>query len=73
MTRHEANLHILEILYAEASANPSLRFGQLLSILDVVLQERDATGCVTGWSDEFDTESVDTLTRIKGALAKLKR
>ena len=53
MTRLEANAEIIKILLEIMDKNPDLRFGQLLSNLEVVLE------------DPFYEESEITLNRVK--------
>lgn len=63
--RQRANREILELLKAEVERNPDIRFGQMLRNIGVVLDETIAGEHRPRWINEFNTESVDVLARIK--------
>ena len=59
------NMEIIRILTQAAENNPDLRFGQLLSALNIVQNVSDSMTEDPVWKDEFYLESNELLNRIK--------
>ena len=71
MTRLEANQAILLLLSEYIVNHPEERFCQVLRNLGVVNTVLDDISYCVFFSDEFNTESVDTLDNIKQQLRKI--
>lgn len=78
MNRLQANLKILELLKEFIKNNPDIRFGQAIravGIVDVeqVIPETSShlSEVKLFYSDEFYTESTETLDRVKKRLSKV--
>ena len=65
MTRQQANLKIMALLYKAVVDFPDWRFGQLLRNLDIVGEVRDDQGTPTGWRNSFNDESEYTLKQLE--------
>lgn len=69
MTRQEANYEILDVLKDFVKSNPDLRFGQLLTLLNIVesvmMFDDETQQLHSIWYDEFYTESEEILERIR--------
>jgi len=59
MTRREANLEILRLIYEYVYANPEQRFTQILHNMFIVYENDKG-----GLRDEFYLESEDLLERV---------
>lgn len=72
MNRLEKNLEILDKLYHYLKENPTIRFGQALSNLNLATHRREATQEVNGsgtWThgtyDIFHEEPEETLDKMR--------
>lgn len=72
MDRLAANREIMNLIWDAVERYPSMRFTQLLYSLDIVKENRGADGCVVSWQTEYNTESVETLSRVRQALAAIQ-
>lgn len=70
--RQQANVEILQILGEAVMKYPDLRFGQILTILDIIQYQRDpASFDIIGIKDPFNEESVVTLQRVDNKMDSL--
>jgi hypothetical protein len=60
MTRKEANLEIIRLIYAYVENYPDQRFGQILQNIDVVRRSKSASTL----EDEYYLESEELLKRV---------
>jgi hypothetical protein len=71
MNRQDANLAIIEVLNTAALMYPNLRFGQIMSSLDVIYTDIDKMSGQAVIRDEYYVESEPLLNRVTAALDKL--
>jgi hypothetical protein len=64
--RFECGIKILELAAKELVKQPSLKLGQLLINIGVVLEANDGPY----WVDEFNLETKELLVRVEETLAK---
>jgi hypothetical protein len=69
--RAEANVELIQLLAQYLTDHPSERFGQALCNLDIIRQIQ-TPGYPPLWNNEFNTEPVDTLKRVKDRLWALR-
>lgn len=70
--RQQANYGILAHLYKLVELYPNLRFGQILTNLDIIQYQRDpASFDIIGIKDPFNEESVVTLQRVDNKIDSL--
>jgi hypothetical protein len=67
MTRLDANLAIIDIIASYAKAYPTLRFGQILTNLDVATHRTSDHG----YLDIFNEEPQSTLQRVTDSLPRI--
>lgn len=71
--RQSANLNILGHLTILARTCPALRFGQLLAMVDVIVDSERLPTVQKDWKNELYLESVELEKRVLEAIRKLPK
>ncbi len=73
MLRQEANRKLIEILKAEVESQPTIRFGQLLRNIGVIIDTIPEGYNTPIWQNHFYEEPDDMLARVKNTLKQRVR
>jgi hypothetical protein len=66
--RLKANRALAALVLQLVEANPSCRFGQILRNYDFIKEKRNSEGTPESWHNEFNTEPMVVLERVKRAI-----